>query len=289
MTKQVQPSRGYVNHTVEIRAQGIKVKRSGLPPIPNAPKGRQAIKELSRASGGRLRDNLEAVDPAHGFPYFITLTYPQDFPGDWETWKRHLHNFRRSLWDIRGQEWIGAIWRLEAQRRGAPHYHILLWGKNPFRTIKDFRQWTAEAWYRVVGSGDAKHLAAGIQIKAIKSQDDYFKRMGYICKYLGKDSVHPSSQVFKDPVGRYWGVWHKSKLHAPIDQVMVPGRVYDKIRRTLRKKREARHRNKPTKILKGKEAFNHRQARQMLRPGTRDFMTSEVSWKLLSFYDPPPF
>ena len=51
------------------------------------------------------------------------------------------------------------IWRLEFQKRGAPHFHMLLYGVNV--SMKVFRQWLATSWYEVVDSGDERHQRAG--------------------------------------------------------------------------------------------------------------------------------
>ena len=45
------------------------------------------------------------------------------------------------------------IWKLEFQRRGAPHFHILI--AQPSGDLRTFRAWLSEAWAEVVGHTDA--------------------------------------------------------------------------------------------------------------------------------------
>jgi hypothetical protein len=299
-----------VKYIAEIRSYSLKLKRKGLPSMPPPGKPRDVVKTLSVASGGRLYDNLTSVDQAHGLPLFVTLTYPNYFPGDWSIWKRHLDNFRRVLFrDFalsfsegspapaeaireRAPVFVGGIWRLEAQRRGAPHYHILLWTHQPFTDadLDQFRVWIANRWYKVVGSGDDKHLRAGTSVELVTSRDRVFATMGYLCKYLGKDSVHPDSQVFANPVGRYWGVWGKKYLLKKPDEIELTGKAFARVRRVLYKQKEVKaKRRKSSCFLKRKCSFNRCAKRQMEMPGTKTFMDEKLSLRLLNVIDPPPF
>jgi len=266
-----------------------KVKRSGKMQAMPAPGKRGAVTGLSVASGLRLQDAIAAVDPAHGLPLFVTLTYPAEWPGSWELWKKHLDNYRRALLDQFGPCLTGGIWRLEAQRRGAPHYHVLLWlqGVDSRDDLDKLRAWTTEKWYRVVGSQDIKHLLAGTQVRRVADRGEMQAVMAYLGKYLGKDSVHPESQVFENPVGRYWGVWYKARLLVPPMTVAVDRSTYLKCRRTLRTYREKKHKGRPRKG--GKENANKCQEREEQAPGLRCFMAEDDARRLLDCYDPVPF
>lgn len=61
-------------------------------------------------------------------PNFVTLTYPAKFPTVSRA-KRDLKVFQQRL--IRRFPGSGGIWKLEPQERGAPHYHLLIWGFQP--------------------------------------------------------------------------------------------------------------------------------------------------------------
>ncbi len=125
-------------------------------------------------------------------------------------WKRCLNTFFKRLKRAYGDS--SAIWKLEPQERGAPHYHILLFGVSfiPHQTLS---QW----WFEIVGIGDARHLAAGIRIEKVRSREGV---MHYASKlYMGKEI-----EGFVG-VGRFWGVFNRSKLPVSIavnEAVAVP-------------------------------------------------------------------
>jgi hypothetical protein len=77
---------------------------------------------------------------------------------------------------------------------------MLVWGL-PSANMKNF---IAEHWYQVVGSGDLKHLKAGTQIQRIRSWRGV---MAYASKYLGK-----SQEAVASPVGRFWGIFNRADV-----------------------------------------------------------------------------
>ena len=101
-------------------------------------------------------------------PAMVTLTYPGDWEGvapDGASVKRHM-----VLWRKRFQREYGEparyIWKLEFQRRGAPHIHLWMAPPmSPGRSGRGFAQWLSEAWAQVVDHPDAeqksRHLLAG--------------------------------------------------------------------------------------------------------------------------------
>ena len=132
-------------------------------------------------------------------PVFITLTYPGQYPEEGKEWKRHLKNFIHRL-VYKFPEACG-VWKLEPQKRGAPHYHLLIWGVEYY----DLWKFTGKNWFEVVGSGDINHLKAGTQVKKI---DSWRGVVSYTSKYIGK----VINDVGWGEVGRYWGVFQRDKL-----------------------------------------------------------------------------
>lgn len=127
-------------------------------------------------------------------PLFVTLTYPESWPDEWQNWKDDLDTFVKNH-VLR--KWPGAsvVWKLEPQKRGAPHFHLIVWG-----VLYMSKEWLAQTWFEVVGSGDPKHLAAGTSVNRARS---FRKVMCYAGKkYLGKDVTLPPGW---DYVGRFWG------------------------------------------------------------------------------------
>ncbi len=163
---------------------------------------RGPITGFSRESRMRL---LKAVCKLSIVPencLFMTLTYPAEFPDDVETINAHFAAFvkrlRRAFPDVSGYA------KIEPQKRGAPHWHLLLMGERFSRAkLESVRRWTARAWYEVVGSGDARHLRAGTQVKVAQGVKG---TLAYLCKYLGKEcSGLPAGM-------RYWRVINSAAL-----------------------------------------------------------------------------
>ena len=154
-------------------------------------------------------------------PLFVTLTYPSVWPDDPKVWKDHLDKFGK--WLARAYPNASAIWKLEAQMRGAPHYHLLVWGVSfiPHELL-------AQRWYEIVGSNDPKHLAAGIQVVATRNKKDV---MAYASKkYMGKEVGG------FEGVGKFWGVLNRKAL--PVSKTLsfeVAEVVLVKVRRIFRR------------------------------------------------------
>jgi hypothetical protein len=204
--------------TVTVATGGAYARLQGEGP-PRAETGsiRGVVQGFSRWSRKRLTDLVHQVDRSTSKPLFVTLTYPAAYPTDWQETKRHLHNWLRRLM----RRWPGAsvIWRLEYQKRGAPHYHVLVFGV-PFLP----KRWVSRSWFEVVGSGDDKHLAAGTQVVRVRS----WRGAAYYCsKYLSKASEgHPSE------TGRMWGT--RGVLPIELVDVVLTWEQFWKVRRVFR-------------------------------------------------------
>jgi len=99
---------------------------TGAPP-PAGAGLRGRINSFSHKSRRRLMETVASVDRrAVAVPLFVTLTYPSSFPTDYTVYKKHLDTFLKRLRRAFPNVW--AIWRLEFQKRGAPHFHILIFG-----------------------------------------------------------------------------------------------------------------------------------------------------------------
>lgn len=182
----------------------------------DAPKGgkRGKVKGFSFASRRRLMQTIAKIKIDSALPDFITLTYPNNFPSPMES-KNHLDIFNKRF--TRAFPQIGAIWKLEPQERGAPHYHTLAWGANEM----DLRQFVPYAWHDIAGGGDPNHLAFHLGmlsnepcVNAVRSRKGV---MRYASKYLGKtfdvagwEGIYP---------GRFWGVVQRENI--PFGQEMI--------------------------------------------------------------------
>lgn len=172
-------------------------------------------------------------------PVFVTLTYPGEFPVDYRRWKYDLRKFAQRFSYHFPQ--AAFIWRLEPQKRGAPHFHLLIYGVD---YTSDFASWCASSWYRVVASGDPKHLEWGSNVQPVRSQRGV---RFYVGKYIAKKQVEPdstSSEVSSSgnevvdwsQVGRWWGVRAGSNLpfSSAIGASGLDGHVAQRVMRVMR-------------------------------------------------------
>jgi len=172
------------------------------------------------------------IAPSDGYrAAMVTLTYP----GDWlavcpsaRTAKRQLKAFRSA----HTRRWgaFPAVWKLEFQRRGAPHFHLYMpvpmgihtWtvqgGDNHERSGM-YCDWLSQTWARIVGAQGIErqmheHAGTGVDLAEAGRMTDpkriavYFT--GHQAKISGsKRHQHqpPSEWLEVGGTGRWWGVW----------------------------------------------------------------------------------
>lgn len=149
---------------------------------------------------------------------FLTLTYPSDWisvaPTS-QSAKRHLSMFRKRF-EREFNRPFYALWKMEFQRRGAPHFHLLA----PIPKGSDFKTWLSKTWTEIVNHPDelerSKHLQAGTGVDKAKGiAADTAQRVSY---YFSKHSsankgskeyqnTPPDEWVRAGSVGRFWGYW----------------------------------------------------------------------------------
>ena len=150
---------------------------------------RKPIRELTRRSLRAMKLHFRNIE---GAKYIVTLTYPANFPMDGKLVKYHLMLIRK--WFL--YYGVSGSWFLEFQVRGAPHFHII--------TNKAVdKEALSRQWYKVVGSGDEKHLKAGTQQQAIRKPHAV---AAYVAKYAAKSEQKIVPAEYAN-VGRFWGGW----------------------------------------------------------------------------------
>lgn len=184
-----------------------KVKRESLEDddMPKKEKAKRGkVAGFSAKSRNRLIRTVAEVK-RDCLPVFVTLTYPAQFPNMAEVFKRDLDVFIKRL--AREFPQISGVWKLEPQKRGAPHFHLLIWGVDPVQ----LKFHVPIMWYEVVGSGDIKHglwhyglLGNSHCVQVVHSQKQVFS---YVSKYMSKQV----SSAFSD-WGRWWGVFFRERL-----------------------------------------------------------------------------
>lgn len=163
---------------------------------------RGPIKGFSVQSRRRLLYTIAKIKREAELPCFVTLTYPGEFPTV-ERAKRDKKVFEQRL--VRAFGKAGLIWKLEPQQRGAPHYHLLVWGVEESKLFG----WTLENWFEIAGNGDINHLL--FHAGALRGSEPCVQKVrswrgvwSYASKYLGK--TFEVAEWGNKWTGRFWGV-----------------------------------------------------------------------------------
>jgi len=217
--------------------------------------GGGVITEWSRKSRSAMCRTFAELDysplvESGRVPAMVTLTYP----GDWEvvapdgaSVKRHM-----VLWRKRFQREYGEparyIWKLEFQRRGAPHVHLWMAPPmSPGRSGRTFAQWLSETWAQIVDHPDAeqkaRHHLAGTAIDVrggLKACDPkrlaiYFTKHSSPNLHSDKEYQHIVPDLWRQAgrgPGRFWGVYGLKKA---ISVVEIAQDAYLAARRIVRR------------------------------------------------------
>ena len=165
---------------------------------------------------------------------FVTLTYPDEFPMDWKAWKSDLEKYRRAL--LRRYPNAEGIWRLELQRRGAPHYHIMLYTHQPEKIAK-FKRWNDKTWARIAHAHDKYGGKYACNVSPVWSRGQAIAYLGKYCGKVGKapaddDGVILTPQDMGESTGRQWGTIGKLDCR-PYAVVSLPAYTTGIVRRQL--------------------------------------------------------
>jgi hypothetical protein len=192
---------------------------------------RDRVRGFSRASRRNFLRRLASVNRSafktfRGRIIFVTLTYPHEWPEDHELCKRHLKALRKRL--QREFEPFAAFWRLGIQRRGAWHFHLLLFVGPSFGSLDELRRFISSCWYEVTGKVSEGHLRAGTRVEVVKR---WKQATSYAQRYMAKPEEFPEGLQ----TGRIWGVWNDELLPVRWETTQVSLRDAFRIRRIYRK------------------------------------------------------
>lgn len=166
------------------------------------------IRSFSRRSRSRLNKKIATIRKSE-IPCFVTLTYHEQYPTDFEEFKYHLHKLFANLHNKFPA--FGAIWKLEFQKRGAPHYHLLVWGVS----VEDLKGYIPVIWNKIAGYESTEHLAwhngeLGHGNKhCVQEINSWNGVTSYAAKYFSKVDETLRS-------GRIWGV----RGHVPFSKIL---------------------------------------------------------------------
>jgi hypothetical protein len=181
---------------------------------------RDRIRGFSRASRRNLllrlaSINRDAFKAFKGRLISITLTYPHEYPEDAEICKNQLKALRRRLQRKFGK--FAGFWRMGIQKRGAWHFHLLLFVGPSIGSVGE-----------ATGKVSEGHLRTGTRVEAVKK---WKQVTSYVERYMAREEEFPESLA----TGRIWGVWNEELLPVSWETVEISLRDAFKIRRIYRK------------------------------------------------------
>lgn len=236
---------------ITLSAQGrlLKVKTCGGGNLKVGGGKRSLVTVFSRSSRIRLLQKMATLKSRKLTAVFLTLTYGQEFPHP-RTAKRHLDTFIKRL--RRLHENVSGFWRLEFQRRGAPHFHVILFNL-PFMEKELLSKW----WGEIVGIQfwDTANSPIREPFTRIEFLHSHGHASRYVAKYVAKadgvdggfnvasyltvrgEFLHPVSGLTEGSIGRWWGVFNAEQLpFADLVEIGVNGigtMALDTLRRAL--------------------------------------------------------
>lgn len=188
---------------------------------------RGQVQGFSFRSRSRLMAKISQLRKHH-MPLFVTLTYPDQYPVEWEEFKADLHRFMVAL--TKKYPKAGLIWKLEFQKRGAAHYHCMVWGVE----LEVAQDYIPKLWHKIAGHKDENHLLfhqgklAGSRqcVEAVRS---WHGVKSYASKYLAKLDERT------ERTGRFWGVVGKVPF-SPLVSFVIDIKTALEFRRAMAKR-----------------------------------------------------
>jgi len=174
-----------------------------LPPSNRQKRGN--VTNFSDASRRRLIDLTARLDVNGTMPKFLTLTFAGIPDHDYA--KRCFRKFIKRL--RRRFENLSALWRVELQKRGSAHFHLIIFNM-PYVVQADLQSW----WTQCTGEE--------LSIVFITAMKNAKQVMNYVSKYIAKKSDGDGSTLLDKPSyltdvpklwqGRHWGVINHENL-----------------------------------------------------------------------------
>lgn len=157
------------------------------------------IKGFSQNSRRRFVKQLAHINlNFYASPLFLTLTYRNTLPKDSNELRTQLNLFLTKLRRMNTK--FHYVWRLEFQKRGAPHFHLILF---PFQNVRkqDVCKYENDirlAWRSTLKSWDSSMQKYSVRLDKLEGRRNVFS---YISKYATKPDETESSTYF----GRRFG------------------------------------------------------------------------------------
>lgn len=190
--------------TITFQGELVKAKTHGMidRPIDQGGHARKPITRFSPKARKNMLETVSRVDWSKGKAVFITLTYHQIKP-DARACKRDLRTFLKRLYRKYGNKAV--VWRIERQKRGAWHFHMIVFNL-PFFPIETLLEW----WREITGQPTITQC----DIQVIQSAK---KARSYVAKYCGKADTGSLDYLTNLPgyslPGRFWGIENRALIN----------------------------------------------------------------------------
>lgn len=174
-------------------------------------------------SRSRMLQSLAQIRRTEGDPdaYMVTFTYPNEFPSSVRECKRHLARWQKRLLRAYPEAWF--YWKLEFQKRGATHFHLIVFDVGTMAA-----GWFRDNWLEIVDANDRYHDKYGCHVDKLYT----WKQAGSYCaKYCAKVDTQ---QVIDSP-GRFWGIANRKQRPVTIVQCEITDEEFVQIRRCFRR------------------------------------------------------
>ena len=249
---------------IQVARVFVGASRVDVPPLPNrnprkyrgpdaapaeGPAKRGVVSGFSQKSRRNLQRELATLScSAEAFTMALTL------PGDGDAVSQEEANdafatLARRFASKKEFKRVAVMWKRELQKRGALHWHLLLYGLADDPELEwAVRFWLVTQWNALVcmdvSAGEREHhrwwhIANRWNGKKKRHEENWERvrdMAGYFSKYLGKD---PETDQTSPVPGRWWGSWNKRSLpHVSPTELPIPPKVAADFHRVMRKKRQ---------------------------------------------------
>jgi hypothetical protein len=202
---------------------------------------RGTISSFSWRSRNRLLDLVNSINQGEAPSSrwrFVTLTYHKQDVTPRES-KAHLQAFLKALDRCFGR--VGVLWKVEPQKRGMPHYHLLaLLPASHVADLETEREWFATTWVRIT-SGTPDQRQVHLRAEAWQQMEDWEHVAGYAGKYVGKVVNVPNESAWAK-AGRWWGKVNADMLPINVESCVFTEQESYRIQRLMRKAAKAKAR-----------------------------------------------
>ena len=184
---------------VEVQGDVVRLQTTSTTPKYSPKSIRGKVTVFSRKSRRRLLEFFARTAHTNTPRVFLTLTYPSNM-NDAATGKAHLRAFLERV--RRRYPKASAIWRIEYQKRGAVHFHLVFfnlpyWKADTIRLV----------WGEIIGEDNPR-----IKIETIRTKRG---TTYYVSKYIakvGNAALVSLSFLPYSHAGNHWGYFNKSEI-----------------------------------------------------------------------------